>query len=180
MGGRLGDGLVALDLGDNSPIHRLDIALAAKRHGYIQLLADDLERQRDAFLAHGAQAVEEGPADEGALGAEGDGFEHVLTRTDTASICTSILSPTASTILGSMLMEEGAPSSWRPPWLETMMASAPVSTAAFASSTSRMPLMISGPPHCSLIQATSLQESLGSNCECVQCDSVVMSEMSLA
>ncbi len=60
------------------------------------------------------------------------------------------------------------------------MASAPVSAAAFASSTSQMPLMISGPPHCSLIQATSAQESCGSNCSAVQDESEERSETFLA
>ena len=42
-------------------------------------------------------------------------------------------------------MEEGAPSSCRPPWLETTIAEAPVPAASLASSTSRMPLMMSLP-----------------------------------
>jgi hypothetical protein len=55
------------------------------------------------------------------------------------SIQTSIFEPTASAIAGSAAIEEGAPSSWRPPWLETTIASAPLSTASCASSASRMP-----------------------------------------
>ncbi|EWS63389.1 hypothetical protein Y695_03380 [Hydrogenophaga sp. T4] len=61
----------------------------------------------------------------------------------------------------------GAPSSWRPPWLLTTMASAPLATASLASSTSMMPLRISLPPHCALTQATSSHDSVGSNCSLV-------------
>ena len=71
-------------------------------------------------------------------------------------------------------MEEGAPSSWRPPWLETMSASAPLSTASCASSASWMPLRISLPPQRFLIHSTSSQDSAGSNCLAVHSDSEPM------
>ena len=80
------------------------------------------------------------------------------------SIQTSICEPTASTIAGSALIDDGAPSSWRPPWLETISASAPLSTASRASSTSRMPFRISLPPQRFLIHSTSSQFRRGSNC----------------
>jgi hypothetical protein len=55
------------------------------------------------------------------------------------SIQTSIVEPTASTMAGSAAMDDGAPSSWRPPWLLTISASAPLSAAIRASSRSRCP-----------------------------------------
>ena len=58
---------------------------------------------------------------------------------------TSVSPPTASAIAGSAAIDDDAPSSWRPPWFDTTMASAPTFTAVLASSTSRMPLMISLP-----------------------------------
>ena len=57
-----------------------------------------------------------------------------------------------------------APSSWRPPWLETTIASAPVLAASSASSASRMPFRISLPPQSLRIHSTSSQFSVGSNC----------------
>ena len=49
------------------PVDIADVPLAAERHGDIQLLADDIERGGHAGLAAGAEAVEEGAADIGAL-----------------------------------------------------------------------------------------------------------------
>ena len=64
-------------------------------------------------------------------------------------------------------MLEGAPSNCRPPWLDTTIASAPCCTAFSASSAVIMPLIISLPPHKSLIRATSSQLKRGSNCSAV-------------
>src|ERR1039458_4321568 len=72
--------------------------------------------------------------------------------------------PTASAIAGNAEIEDGAPSSWRPPWFDTTMASAPSLTAVLASSASRMPLRISLPGQIFLIHSTSFQLSAGSNC----------------
>src|SRR3954447_17065978 len=83
---------------------------------------------------------------------------------------TSICEPTASAISGSTSMLEGAPSSCRPPCLETTSACAPVLSASCASSTSRMPLMISLPGQMLRIQSTSFQLSDVSNCEATQPD----------
>ena len=69
---------------------------------------------------------------------------------------------------GRARMLDGAPSSCLPPWLETMMASAPCCTAFSASSGSRMPLITSLPPQRSLMWAMSSQLSLGSNCLATQ------------
>ncbi len=77
-------------------------------------------------------------------------------RTPESNI-TSISEPTASTTRGSAEIADGAPSSWRPPWFDTLMASAPVVTAILASSTSRMPLRISLPGHRLLTHSTSFQ-----------------------
>ena len=84
------------------------------------------------------------------------------------SMCTSMSLPTASTIAGSAVMELGAPSSWRPPWLLTTMASAPLSTARRASSLSMIPFRMIFPPHSFLISSISAQLSAGSNCSAVQ------------
>ena len=86
-------------------------------------------------------------------------------------MCTSMREPTASAIAGSARMLDSAPSSWRPPWLLTISASAPLSTASCASSTSRMPLRISLPPQRFLIHSTSSQLRRGSNCLAVHSDS---------
>jgi hypothetical protein len=47
--------------------------------------------------------------------------------------------PTASTMPGRASIDDKAPSSCRPPWFDTISASAPVSAASRASSASRLP-----------------------------------------
>ena len=78
------------------------------------------------------------------------------------STYTSARSPTAAAIAGSCSSGVGARSSWRPPWLEMTIASAPASTTARASSTVWMPLMTSGPVHASRSQPKSAMVIVGS------------------
>ena len=80
---------------------------------------------------------------------------------------TSIRSPTASTISGSIRIELSAPSSWRPPWFDTTIASAPMSSARRASSGSRMPFRMTFPFHLSRSRRILSQSSRGSNCSAV-------------
>jgi len=61
-------------------------------------------------------------------------------------------------------MAAGAPSSWRPPWFETMTASAPRLTARRASSGCKMPFTTRLPCHLSRNQPMSRQLADGSNC----------------
>ena len=61
------------------------------------------------------------------------------------SSMTGMRPATASTTCGRARTPAGAPSSWRPPWLETITASTPSSAARRASSGCRTPLRISGP-----------------------------------
>ena len=70
----------------------------------------------------------------------------------------------ASTISGSTEIVEGAPSSWRPPWFDTTMASAPAATANCASSRSSMPFKINLPGQRLRTHATSRQLTDASNC----------------
>ena len=56
----------------------------------------------------------------------------------------------------------GPPSSWRPPWLDTMMPWTPCSTASSASSLLRMPLMMMGRRVRDCSQYTSFQLMEGS------------------
>ena len=69
---------------------------------------------------------------------------------------------TASAIAGSARAEESTPSSWRPPWLETTIPSAPKRTASRASSGSRIPLITIGPSQKSRIHSRSFHEMDGS------------------
>ena len=57
---------------------------------------------------------------------------------------------------------DSTPSSWRPPWLETTIPSAPLAAASRASSGSSMPLITSGPCHCERTHSTSFQVTLAS------------------
>ena len=84
---------------------------------------------------------------------------------------TSTCEPTVSAIRGSAAIADGAPSSCRPPWFDTLIASAPVVTAILASSTSRMPLRMSLPGQMLLTHSTSFQFSVGSNWLAVHCAS---------
>ncbi len=100
-----------------------------KRHGDVQFLVDDLQRLGHAGLAHRAQAVDEGAAD---LACPWRPARSALSTSwperMPPSICTSISSPTASHDGRQRAdADDGAPSSWRPPWLETISASAPES-----------------------------------------------------
>ncbi len=69
---------------------------------------------------------------------------------------------TASAIAGSARAVDGTPSSWRPPWLDTTMPSAPNFTASRASSGSRMPLISIGPFQNARIHSRSFHEIDGS------------------
>src|SRR3981189_703284 len=92
---------------------------------------------------------------------------------------TSLLEPTASTISGSTSIDDGAPSSWRPPWLDTTSACAPVLTASSASSTSRMPFRISLHGQVLRIQSLHFPFREVSNCDAVHSDSLVRSAVPL-
>lgn len=92
-----------------------DVALAAKGHRHVEVLADDLKRLCHAGLAMRPEIV------------------------------------------------DGAPSSWRPPWLETMIASAPQSRAPTASSASTIPFRMIVPSQRSRIQSSALKLSVWSN-----------------
>src|SRR5271168_3774380 len=85
---------------------------------------------------------------------------------------TSQRPPTASTISGRTEIVEGAPSSWRPPWLETTIASAPAATLKRASSASRTPLRINFPGQRLRTHSTSRQFADASNCVAVHSASV--------
>src|SRR3990170_154225 len=69
---------------------------------------------------------------------------------------------TASTTSGSASIVAGAPSSWRPPWFETMMPAMPWSRAMRASSAVMMPLSRTGSEVTERSQSMSLQLSEGS------------------
>ena len=63
----------------NIAIQCLYIAPATERHGCVELFVDDLERFGHTLFAHCTQAIDPGPADHHALGAEGECLQDVLT-----------------------------------------------------------------------------------------------------
>ena len=80
------------------------------------------------------------------------------------SICTSMPEPSRAFKIGqSIEIDEHALSNYRPPWLDTIIASAPDFRHILASSSSKMPLIINLPGHRSRTQATSSQFNAGSN-----------------
>src|SRR5262245_11294587 len=81
---------------------------------------------------------------------------------------TSMSEPTASATTGSAEIDDGAPSSCRPPWFDTTIALAPVLAASLASSASSTPLMMSLPGHRLLTHSMSFHDSAGSNCVEIQ------------
>ena len=67
-------------------------------------------------------------------------------------------------MLGKRRIDDSAPSNCRPPWFDTIIASAPKSAARRASSSSNTPFKINLPPHISRMRAILPQSSCGSNC----------------
>ena len=61
-----------------------NIPLAAKRHGDIHFLLDDLQGARDARLTACSQPLSEGAADTGRLCTKSQGLDHILARPDAA------------------------------------------------------------------------------------------------
>ncbi len=77
------------------------------------------------------------------------------------SITTSISLPTAEAMAGRARMVAGVPSRLLPPWFDTEMAVAPMSTARRASSTRMRPFSMNGPPHSSRSHCRSLHDAGG-------------------
>ena len=96
------------------------------------------------------------------IGAERQHPHHVEPRADAAVGEDRQLPPIASAIAGNARALDSTPSSWRPPWLETTMPSAPLAAASRASSGSRMPLMMNGPSHCARTHSRSFQVTVAS------------------
>ena len=74
---------------------------------------------------------------------------------------TSTSRPTAPAIAGRARIDAGVPSRLLPPWFDTEMAVAPMSTARRASSTRMTPFSMKGPPHSSRSQRSSSHDGGG-------------------
>ncbi len=88
---------------------------------------------------------------------------------------TSARPATASTISGRTSIGDGAWSSWRPPWFDTMIASMPRSTARRASAADMMPLSAIGPGQSERYQSMSAQPMAALNCFVVKAASEMAS-----
>ena len=66
----------------NVTVERIHIRAPAETHRHLKLLMDHVQCVRDTLLAVGAQPVDIGAADIGALGPHRERLEHVLTRAD--------------------------------------------------------------------------------------------------
>ncbi len=84
-----------------------------------------------------------------------------LPRRTPPSQMISVRPPTASATGATSVNVAGAPSSWRPPWFDSAMASTPASAASTASSTVCMPFSTIGPSHTERSQSTSSHDSDG-------------------
>src|SRR5262249_7268243 len=97
----------------------VDVAHAlhpTQRHGHIELPGEDVDRRGDARLAAGAEAVGVGASDHaGARPLRGRARTGSWRGGMPRSNSPSTRPPPASTTWGSAEIEEGAPSSWRPP-----------------------------------------------------------------
>ena len=80
-----------------------------------EFLADDLDRPGDAGLPAGAEAVDVGAADQAALAPSASARMTSWPERMPPSNRISISEPTASAMAGSIEIDDGAPSSWRPP-----------------------------------------------------------------
>src|SRR5215468_4307033 len=108
-------GAAGLSRGHNhAAVDIADALHPAQRHGHIELTGENVDRRGDAGLAAGAEAVDVGASDHAGARVRGARTTSWPERMPPSNI-TSIMSPTASTTLGSAEIEEGAPSSWRPP-----------------------------------------------------------------
>src|SRR2546425_4695046 len=104
----------------------------------------DSSIRRTPFSPPTASAQRYGRPTSTALAPRARALRTSLPRRTPPSISTSILPLTASTTSGRASSVPGAPSSCRPPWLETMMPSTPASTARPASSAVTTPFSTSG------------------------------------
>src|SRR2546429_5118484 len=93
--------------------------------------ADQRERQIDfghqvaddalhAGLSRDREPVDIGPAQQDGVRAKGERLDDVGAAPDAAVINSTALSPSASRTSTSASSAATAPSTWRPPWLETM------------------------------------------------------------
>src|SRR6516164_10925972 len=69
---------------DDGAVDVKNIATTSERHGRIEFLAYDVERQRDALAAKRLHAVQECAANEHRARAESDRLENILARTNAA------------------------------------------------------------------------------------------------
>ena len=99
----------------------------------------------DPAFASGHQAVEVRPAHQGGAGSAGNSRNDVAAGQDAAVDIHLGVSAYGVHHRGKDLPDGvGALSNWRPPWFDTITASAPASTALRASATVMMPLTIEG------------------------------------
>src|SRR5262245_14356141 len=130
----------------SSPAHHrrhqlLDRRRAHLLHHGVGFRAQKLERPLDAALAEGAEAPDIGPPDADGIGADAQRLDDVGAAAESAVDDDRDAPLTAATISGSASMVERPESSLRAPWLDTMIASMPLSAAMTASSQARMPLI---------------------------------------
>ena len=124
-----------------------DPGAGRQRHGHPHLCFDQLQCTSDSRSTVRGQRIGPGAAQQYDVGAEREHPNASSPERTPPSARMGIRPPTASAIAGSARALDNAPSSCRPPWLETTIALAPLSVALRASEGSRMPLMISGPCH---------------------------------
>ena len=113
----------------SGPISR-DRAHAAKLHRALQLARQDLERAPRARLAARHRAEERRAAGEHAVRAERARFQDVDAAAHAAVEQHGDREPTARRNAGNASSVAAAPSSWRPPWLETTTPSQPIGRGA--------------------------------------------------
>src|SRR6266542_1737319 len=110
---------------------------AAEGEAPLQLLAVAVQDGLDSAGATGGEAPDDGAPEQDGSGAQRQGLDDAVAT---------------------------APSSWRPPWLETTTAAAPASRQATASSPRSTPLTTTGRRDCSRSQAIASGVTVGSKC----------------
>ena len=149
-------------VGAGATVQVLDPPDTEELHGPDGLLAQQLTRALDPALATGHQPVQVGAADQDSAGAHRDCGDHVRAVQDATVDVDLGAIPDGRGDRRQLFEGVGARSSWRPPWFEMTIASAPASTTAHASSTVWTPLMTIGPSHASRSQAKSAMVTVGS------------------
>ncbi len=122
---------------------------AQQRERGVELRRENGERARHARFTAGREPIGESASDQTGVCAQRQRLDDIDATSDAAVDEHRGAAPDATRqSRAGRATSPAQSSSWRPPWLETTIASAPMASARSASSGCRTPLMTSGPRQC--------------------------------